>query len=134
MCTWGIHRGTYCPELWTQDSNAIVCDYAYSRYVNGSDLLHGGYAKGAFHIVELQLAKAAWRTAGWLKTIASQYLGNSAAEDAMEENEVQVGLPEDFREGLGGCVFGGSGRVVCFDRGALNLFDMTIQGQIGWSM
>ena len=59
---------------WAKDSNAIVCDYAYGRYTNGSDLYKDGYAAGAFHIVELQLAKAAWRTAGWLNTLANAYL------------------------------------------------------------
>lgn len=72
-----IERGTYCPELWAKDSNAIVCDYAYGRYENGTDLLKSGYAEGAFHIVENQLAKAAWRTAGWLNAIATVYLGDS---------------------------------------------------------
>ena len=73
-CQWDIDRGTYCAEKWAQDSNAIVCDYAYGRLVNGSDVYKDGYAAGAFHIVELQLAKAAWRTAGWLDAIAEKYL------------------------------------------------------------
>lgn len=73
-CEFEITRGTWCPELWARDSNAIVCDYAYGRYTNGSDLYKDGYAAGAFHIVELQLAKAAWRTAGWLNTLANAYL------------------------------------------------------------
>lgn len=73
-CSGATDRNTYCPELWAKDSNAIVCDYAYGRYVDGSDLYRDGYASGAFHIVQQQLAKAAWRTAGWLNTIASTYL------------------------------------------------------------
>ena len=77
-CSGALYRGTYCPEIWAQDSNSIVCDYAYGRYVNGSDLYKDGYAAGAFHIVENQLAKAAWRTAGWLNTIASAYLPSAS--------------------------------------------------------
>ena len=73
-CEFEINRGTLCPERWARDSNALVCDYAYGRYANGSDLYKDGYAAGAFHIVELQLAKAAWRTAGWLNTLANAYL------------------------------------------------------------
>jgi hypothetical protein len=76
-CEFDIYRGALCPERWAQDSNAIVCDYAYGRYTNGSDLYKDGYAAGAFHIVELQLVKAAWRTAGWLNTLASAYLPQS---------------------------------------------------------
>lgn len=57
--------------------------------MNGSDLLLDGYAKGAFHIVENQLAKAAWRTAGWLNAIASTYLGSSYGPEA----EAQMVLP-----------------------------------------
>lgn len=89
-CKSALFRGTYCPELWAQDSNAIVCDYAYGRYVNGSDLYHDGYAAGAFHIVELQLAKAAWRTSGWLNTIASAYLGDGS----FGENDVRNPIDE----------------------------------------
>ena len=73
-CEFEINRGTWCAERWARDSNAIVCDYAYGRYTNGSDLYKDGYAAGAFHIIELQLAKAAWRTAGWLNTLANAFL------------------------------------------------------------
>ncbi|EME83179.1 uncharacterized protein MYCFIDRAFT_188290 [Pseudocercospora fijiensis CIRAD86] len=62
ICNWDIERGTYCPEKWAQSSNAIVCDYAYGRYVNGSDVYKDGYAEGAFHIIELQLAKGKRRS------------------------------------------------------------------------
>lgn len=100
MCAWDIDRATYCPEKWAQDSNAIVCDYAYGRYVNGSDLYLDGYAKGAFHIVENQLAKAAWRTAGWLNTVANRYLGGSGAESVGEEGlpGIEADVEVDERE------------------------------------
>lgn len=89
MCEWDVNRGTYCPELWAQDSNALVCDYAYGRlpagYDNGTDLLNDSdYAKGGIHIVENQLAKAAWRLSGWLNTIATNNFGSSSMD---------VGLP-----------------------------------------
>lgn len=108
MCNFDIHRGTYCPELWAQDSNAIVCDYAYGRYVNGSDLLLDGYAKGAFHIVENQLAKAAWRTAGWLNALASNYLDTT---EEMEE-DAMVELPGTKARGKHGFQLPGSPVVV----------------------
>lgn len=79
-CEFEINRGTFCPERWARDSNAIVCDYAYGRYINGSDLYKDGYAAGAFHVVELQLVKAAWRTAGWLNTLANAYLRPAGSE------------------------------------------------------
>lgn len=75
LCGFDVRRGTYCPELWARDSNGIVCTYAYGKYTNGSDLLSSGYAKEAFPIVELQLAKAAWRLAGWLNAIAAIHFG-----------------------------------------------------------
>jgi hypothetical protein len=75
MCDMDARRGTYCPELWAKDSNAIVCDYGYGRYVNGTDLLDSGYASGAIHIVEQQLAKAAWRLSGWFNFLAYRLLG-----------------------------------------------------------
>lgn len=74
MCDFDARRGTYCPELWAKDSNSIVCDYAYGRYVNDTDLLDSGYAAGAIHIVEQQLAKAAWRLSGWLNSLAERAL------------------------------------------------------------
>lgn len=96
ICSFDIHRGTYCPELWAKDSNAIVCDYAYGRYVNGSDLLMDGYAKGAFHIVEEQLGKAAWRTAGWLNSIAGSHLTSGSGSGSGNGYDVDgeyMGLP-----------------------------------------
>jgi hypothetical protein len=91
MCDWDVHRGTYCPELWAQDSNAIVCDYAYGRlpkgYDNGTDLLRDcDYARGGLHIVETQMAKAAWRLSGWLNTIAVIHFGSTGME-------TEAGLP-----------------------------------------
>lgn len=97
MCEWDIDRGTYCPELWAQDSNAIVCDYAYGRWVNGTDLLTSGYAAGAFHIVENQLAKAAWRLSGWLNTIGLVFYDDSAVEDCELPGMVRTGRAS-FRE------------------------------------
>lgn len=95
-CKFEINRGTFCPERWARDSNAIVCDYAYGRWTNGSDLYKDGYAAGAFHVVELQLVKAAWRTAGWLNTLANAYLRSSGPE--MENH---AGNPINARLGPG---------------------------------
>lgn len=67
----------YCPEKWAQETNGIVCDYAYGRFVNETTDLYPEYSKGAFHIVEMQLAKAAYRLAGWLNTLATQEWGHS---------------------------------------------------------
>jgi hypothetical protein len=85
-CEFEINRGTLCPERWARDSNALVCDYAYGRYTNGSDLYKDGYAAGAFHIVELQLVKAAWRTAGWLNTLANAYLKSACRFEENRQN------------------------------------------------
>ncbi|KXT09311.1 hypothetical protein AC579_261 [Pseudocercospora musae] len=89
ICNWDIERGTYCPEKWAQSSNAIVCDYACGRYVNGSDVYKDGYARGAYHIVDLQLAKAAWRLAGWLNSLAGMYLNKDVAEVEGIENPIR---------------------------------------------
>lgn len=68
-------QALYWAQQWAEDSNAINCDFVYGRYRNGSDLyLDNGYAKDAFPIVELQIAKAAWRLGGWLNGIALKYL------------------------------------------------------------
>ncbi|KAK6067694.1 S1/P1 Nuclease [Seiridium cupressi] len=76
MCDLDARRGTYCAEQWAKDSNAIVCDYAYGRFVNGSDLLTGDdrYADGAFPIIEQQVSKAAFRLTGWLNSLVERVL------------------------------------------------------------
>lgn len=96
MCNWEFGQGTFCPELWAQDSNALVCDYAYGKlpagYDNGTDLLtDSDYAKGALHIVENQLAKAAYRLAGWMNTIATVNFGVGDPEDARLPGLTQSG-------------------------------------------
>ena len=79
MCDLDANRGTYCAEQWAKDSNSIVCDYAYGRYVNGSDLWTGEdkYADGAYHIIEEQTAKAAFRLAGWLNALTASTMGSA---------------------------------------------------------
>lgn len=74
MCDFDARRETYCPEQWAKDANALVCDYAYGRLINGSDLFTGAdhYAQGAFHIIEQQIAKAAYRLAGWLDVLVAR--------------------------------------------------------------
>ncbi|KAK6207117.1 hypothetical protein LQW54_007434 [Pestalotiopsis sp. IQ-011] len=74
-CDLDARRGTYCAEQWARDSNSIVCDYAYGRWSEGmGDLLLGPerYAHGAMHIVEQQIAKAAFRLAGWLDALVER--------------------------------------------------------------
>lgn len=101
MCDWDWQRDTYCPELWAQDSNALVCDYAYGRlpagYDNGTDLLtDSDYARGAFHIVENQMAKAAWRLSGWLNYITHAYFRDSEMDLQMQSlpGGFEVDTPE----------------------------------------
>ena len=79
LCDLDANRGTYCAEQWAKDSNSIVCDYAYGRYVNGSDLWTGPekYADGALHIIEEQMAKGAFRLAGWLNALAASTMGSA---------------------------------------------------------
>ncbi|KAF3006285.1 hypothetical protein E8E14_008290 [Neopestalotiopsis sp. 37M] len=83
LCDLDARRHTFCPEQWARDSNAIVCDYAYGRLVEGSDLLLGddGYAQGAMHIVEQQIAKAAFRLAGWLDALVARVAAESHVAD-----------------------------------------------------
>lgn len=69
MCKFEISRGTYCAELWAQDTNAINCDYVYKKPYKDVDLVKSSYVADAFPIVETQLAKAAWRLAGWLNAV-----------------------------------------------------------------
>lgn len=97
-------RGTYCPERWAKDSNTIVCDYCYGRWVNGTDLLDSGYAAGALHIVEHQIAKAAWRLSGWFNFLAARLLGPSEVIGLGGEGAL-INVP-----GLNARVGGGSAR------------------------
>lgn len=69
-CGFEIEKGDLCAKAWAEDSHALVCNAVYSRSVtNSTDLMKDGYAKEMFSVVELQLAKAAWRMAGWLNTL-----------------------------------------------------------------
>lgn len=69
-CDFEIEKGDLCAKAWAEDSHALVCDEVYSRSVSKStDLMKDGYAKEMFPVVELQLAKAAWRMAGWLNAL-----------------------------------------------------------------
>ena len=61
--------------------------------------IESGYAAGAFHIVEGQLAKAAWRTAWWLNTIASAYFGQSSIDGVRNPKDETLG-PGSFDEPL----------------------------------
>ncbi|KAH6689442.1 nuclease P1 [Plectosphaerella plurivora] len=58
-----------CPIAWARDSNEWNCDYAFSQVTNAPDLLTSGYAEGAWPIVEIQMAKAALRTATWFNRL-----------------------------------------------------------------
>jgi S1/P1 Nuclease len=60
---------TICALSWALDSNKWTCEYVYKHQFNGTDLLDGGYAKGAFPIVEMQVSKAALRLATWLNRL-----------------------------------------------------------------
>lgn len=73
--------------------------------MNGSDLYKSGYAAGAFHIVENQLVKAAWRLAGWLNTLARAGLADSVDEDYELPEMVRTGRTS-FSELPGQVAFG----------------------------
>lgn len=93
MCDLDSRRGTYCAEQWAKDSNAIVCDYAYGRWVNGSDLWTGEdqYALGAMPIIEQQIAKAAWRLTGWLNALVERVF-NAEIELGGEGRQERLGF------------------------------------------
>lgn len=85
-------QALYWAEQWAKDSNGLNCDFVYGRYVNGSDLyLENDYAKDAFPILELQIAKAAWRLGGWLNAIAAKYMksmnGYNSSGDSFNSND-----------------------------------------------
>lgn len=77
----------------------MVCDYAYGRYVNGSDLLTGEdqYAQGAMHLIEQQIAKAAYRLAGWLDVL----VGRVATEKGQSRREGKWRIGAQDVAGLG---------------------------------
>jgi hypothetical protein len=58
-----------CASIWAGESNRWTCDYVYSRVRNDTDLGTDGYAVGAVPIVELQIAKAAYRLGTWLNKL-----------------------------------------------------------------
>ncbi|ETS76651.1 hypothetical protein PFICI_12038 [Pestalotiopsis fici W106-1] len=89
MCDFDARRDTFCPEQWARDSNAIVCDYAYGRYVEGSDLFLGSdrYAQGAMHIVEQQIAKAAFRLTGWLDALVERVSAEADGPDGSSRTD-----------------------------------------------
>lgn len=69
-CGFEIEKGDLCAKAWAEDSHALVCNEVYSHSVsNSTDLMKDGYAKEMVPVVELQLAKAAWRMAGWLNAL-----------------------------------------------------------------
>ncbi|KAH6647125.1 S1/P1 nuclease-domain-containing protein [Truncatella angustata] len=95
MCDFDARRGTYCAEQWAKDSNSIVCDYAYGRLVNGSDLLTGEdkYAQGAFHLVEQQIAKASFRLAAWLDALVDRVL--QVDGESRKEGKMRLRIQDD---------------------------------------
>ncbi|CAD0089603.1 unnamed protein product [Aureobasidium mustum] len=64
-------RPLECALSWARDSNALNCDYVFSRAVKDVDLATSGYATGAFPIVELQTSKAILRIATWLNRLVA---------------------------------------------------------------
>ena len=59
-------KESYRPEQWSKGSNSIVCDYTYSRCVNGGDLWTGPeqYVDGAYQIIQEPVVKSAFGLRG----------------------------------------------------------------------
>ncbi|ROT43185.1 nuclease P1 [Sodiomyces alkalinus F11] len=83
-----------CPLEWARDANQWNCDYAFSQTVgNGTDLLYSGYAAGAWHIAEVQMAKAVLRIATWF---------NRLADCQLKERDVIINLVPSWSGGPNG--------------------------------
>ncbi|KAI1164402.1 nuclease P1 [Nemania serpens] len=79
-----------CATIWARDTNAWTCDYVYSQIFNNTDVATSGYAEGAYPIVEVQVAKAALRTATWF---------NKLVDGLYKEREVILRLNPSWVEG-----------------------------------
>ncbi|CAK4034510.1 nuclease PA3 [Lecanosticta acicola] len=88
-CDFEISKGDHCPKRWAEDSHALVCNAVYHMpFSNTTDLMNTGYARDAFPTAELQLAKAAWRLAGWLNHLVTY----TPVDFEVASNEHQVVL------------------------------------------
>lgn len=83
-------QGAACPKGWAEDSHWLVCSAVYtSTFTNTTDLLKDGYAEKMFPIVELQLAKASWRLAGWLNALVdSVYSSEHDTQQRLQYKQV----------------------------------------------
>ncbi|EME46189.1 hypothetical protein DOTSEDRAFT_70244 [Dothistroma septosporum NZE10] len=91
-CGFDVNQGALCPKRWAEDSHWLVCSAVYTQaFANTTDLLKTGYAERMFPIVELQLAKASWRLAGWLNALVDSVYS--------AEHDSQPDKPE-FKQGL----------------------------------
>ncbi|KAM5541558.1 hypothetical protein V8D89_004748 [Ganoderma adspersum] len=57
-----------CPLEWAKESNAYCCSTVFS-YTSGEDLCTSSYYAKAVPVIDLQLAKQAYRLAAWLNVI-----------------------------------------------------------------
>lgn len=80
-CGFDVDQGAQCPKAWAEDSHWLVCKAVYtSTFTNATDLFKTGYAEKMFPIVELQLAKASWRLAGWLNALVESVYSGQESE------------------------------------------------------
>ncbi|KAG6837205.1 hypothetical protein H0H93_013073 [Arthromyces matolae] len=57
-----------CPLVWAQDANAFDCSFVFT-YSQYSDVCTSAYYTGAVPIIELQMARQAYRLAAWLNVL-----------------------------------------------------------------
>ena len=90
-CGFDVDQGALCPKGWAEDSHWLVCNAVYtSAFTNSTDVLKSGYAEKMFPTVELQLAKAAWRLAGWLNALVESVY--SKEHDSQQTPQYKQGL------------------------------------------
>ncbi|KAF4605634.1 hypothetical protein EYR40_004421 [Pleurotus pulmonarius] len=57
-----------CPLVWGGESNKFVCSTVFT-FTTGEDLCTGSYFTDAVPVIELQIAKQAFRLAAWLNVL-----------------------------------------------------------------
>ncbi|KAF4572507.1 hypothetical protein EYR36_007014 [Pleurotus pulmonarius] len=57
-----------CPLVWGGESNKFVCSTVFT-FTTGEDLCTGSYFTAAVPVIELQIAKQAFRLAAWLNVL-----------------------------------------------------------------